>query len=87
MHRIVVAEGEVGSEAVGMAGPAAGTPSGSLWGIGVLVADAAAGRGIPVVDEVADRKVRRLVGEAEAGELGMVVRVLHRIGIEHIGKR
>ncbi|RLN23331.1 hypothetical protein C2845_PM07G06340 [Panicum miliaceum] len=64
----------MGSEPVGMVGLAAGTPSGSLWGIGVLVADAAAGRGIPVVDELADRKVRRLVGEAEAeaGELRMV---------------
>ena len=69
-----------------MAGLVAGTPSGSQWGIGVLVADAAAGRVTvtPVVGGVADRKVRRLVGVAEAGagELDMVVRVVHRVGIE-----
>ncbi|CAL4957258.1 unnamed protein product [Urochloa decumbens] len=70
----------MGSAPVDMAGLVAGAPSGSLWVIGVLVADAAAGRGMPVAEEVADGKVRRLVGEAEAGEVGMAVRVLHRIG-------
>jgi hypothetical protein len=58
------------------------TTSGSLWGIGVLVADAAAGSAIPVVELVADGKVLPLVGEAEAGEVGMVVRVLHPFGFE-----
>ncbi|OEL32160.1 hypothetical protein BAE44_0006820 [Dichanthelium oligosanthes] len=43
-----------------MAGLVAGATSGSLWGIGVLAADAASGREIPVV------------GQAEAGEVGMV---------------
>jgi len=54
----------------------------------VLVADAAAGRVTPLVGGVVNRKLRRLVGEAGAGagagagELGRVVRVLHRVGIE-----